>query len=204
MARDLLLPLGAAIAVVLVVQYWVAKPYTIPTGSMAPTIDAGDRVLVNRLVYRFRAPRRGDVIVFRPTPAARQACVGRTVDEPFVKRVVAVGGDLVRVVDNVPTVNGRPLAFDHAITTPVERGSRPNFPPTRDWTVAGPPVRVPPGAFFVLGDNRPDSCDSRFWPSKRSGPLAASGLDRAFVRRRAIIGQVEFTYWPPHHLAFPG
>ncbi|HTI35790.1 MAG TPA: signal peptidase I, partial [Miltoncostaea sp.] len=104
---DVVLPLAVALALAFVVQAALAKPYEIPTGSMEPTIMPHDRVVANRVIYRFRDIERGDIIVFHPTQSAVLSC-GAPPNEPFVKRVVGLPGDRVEVRGGVTYVNGKP------------------------------------------------------------------------------------------------
>jgi signal peptidase I len=138
--REVLLPLVIAFAVAMTVQATVAKPFEISTGSMNPTIMPSDRVLANRLVYRFRDVGRGDIVVFQP-PAELHSTV------PFVKRVLGVPGDTVEVKGGQVFINGEPFF--------VEGAAVPRY--------AYGPVTVPVGSVFVLGDNRNNSVDSHVW-----------------------------------------
>ncbi len=141
---DGVLAAAAAAVLVFVVRAMAIQPYNVTSGSMAPTLDRGDAVLVNRLVYRLRPPRRGDVIVFRYPQ-----------DEgwSFVKRVVGVPGDVVSARDGRLWVNGAPVTEPFAI--PAGTGGGP--------ALSVDPRRIPPGQLFVLGDNPGPSLDSRFW-----------------------------------------
>jgi signal peptidase I len=127
-------------------------------------------VIAARIVYRFRDPRRGEIAVFRTPPATARRCgTGGT----FVKRVIGLPGEVVEERSGRVFVDGRPLAEPYV--DPRERDGR-----TQRWP------RLAPGRYFVLGDNRLDSCDSRFW-----GP----------VPRANFIGPVVVTYWPPERLS---
>lgn len=130
---------AAAFILALLVQHFIVKPFAIPSPSMEPTLVQGDRVLVNRLVYRFRSPERGDVIVFHPP--------GRSESDPFIKRVVAVEGDTVAVHDGRLYVNG--VAQDE--------------PFIKEHPIVGdyPEVTISSGCVWVMGDNRNNSGDSR-------------------------------------------
>lgn len=170
--------IAAAVLVALAVQAWLVKPYRIPSESMLDTLRPGDRVLVNRAVYHLREPHRGDVIVFRYP------------DDPsvvFIKRVVGVPGDRLEVKDGRLYVNGRLCREPY-----VHRTSGQTDPTVAQAAIAGStlhdpwslaePYAVPAGQFFVMGDNRTDSGDSREF-----GPVARSQfVGRAFAR-----------YWPP-------
>jgi signal peptidase I len=162
-----------AVALALIIQASIAKPYEIPTESMYPTIKANDRIIANRLIYRFRDIGRGDVIVFEPTMSAKQTCGDVVSDVPFVKRVVGLPGDRVEVRNGLTLVNG--------VSFVVKNAARPVY------TKVFPPV--PKGKLLVLGDNRNASCDSHQW----SDP---------FVPEDNVIGQAEVTYWPLENLKF--
>ena len=156
---DWLVTIALAAAFVLVFEAEVAKPYRIPTSSMEPTLhcarpgpwceaSASDRVIVNRLAYRFGDPKRGQIVVFQAPPAAAQQCgAGGT----YVKRLVGLPGDVVTERDGLIAVNGKPLpsgwAHDENEDTTAGR-----------WKVA-------PDGYFFVGDDRPHSCDSRMWGS---------------------------------------
>jgi len=169
--------LGAAVLFVLAFEAEVAQPFRVPTASMEPTLACAkptegctasfnDRVLVAKIVYRFRDPQRGEIAVFDAPPAAARACAeGGT----FLKRVIGLPGDVVSERNGLVFVNGRRLDEPY-----VPAGERDRI--TQSWP------RLAPGRYFVMGDNRSSSCDSRTW-----GP----------VPRSAFIGPVVATYWPP-------
>lgn len=179
---DWAVTLAAAVLFVLVFEAEVAKPYRIPSASMEPTLHCArpsegceaatsDRIIADRLAYRFHGPRRGDIVVFTaPSAAARQCQAGGT----FVKRVVGLPGERLAAHGGKLFVNGRRLDESAYL--------RPGV------FTALVPTRVPPGAYFVMGDNRGDSCDSRAWGA---------------VPRRNVIGRVDLTYWPPMRLGLP-
>ena len=165
-----------AVGAALLVQAFVVKPYRVPTPSMADTLRPGDRVLVNRFVYRLHPPGRGDVLVFKYPLNERVV---------FVKRVVALPGETVSLRDGKVLVDGSRLpepyltsAAGSVATLPggfVERTTM-----ARPWSLRAP-YTVPAGSYFVMGDNRDDSDDSRSW-----------GL----VPARDIIGEAFAVYWP--------
>lgn len=178
-----------ALALALGIQAVLVKPYRIPSESMEPTLDIGQRVLVNRTIYHFRDPKIGDVVVFHPPLGSETNQCGRQdkqLDQPcprptptradvnFIKRIVAGPGDRLRIEKGRPVINGRtpPESF----TLPCGGGDSCDFPEE---------ITVPPGHFFMMGDNRGASDDSRFW-----GP----------VPRKWIIGRAFFTYWPPRRV----
>ncbi len=150
---------AAAFVLALLVQAFIVKPFAIPSPSMENTLLEGDRVLVNRLVYHFHPPRRGDVIVFHPP--------GNHGSDPFIKRVVAVGGDTIAVHDGTLYVNG--MAQDE--------------PYLKDPFIEGdyPETEIETGYVWAMGDNRNNSGDSRVF-----GPVP---LD-------AIMGEAFAKYWP--------
>jgi signal peptidase I len=187
---ELVMIVVVAIGLALLIQAFLVKPYRIPSASMEPTLDIGQRVLVNRLGNRFGDPSIGDVEVFHPPAGAEQAggaqcgsqppdgqvCMKETpdvADTTFIKRIVAGPGDRIRVVDGHVIRNGKRVSEPYA-----ERctGSGCDFPQE---------VTVPAGHWFMMGDNRGDSDDSRFW-----GP----------VPRKWIIGGAFATYWPPKRI----
>lgn len=177
-----------AVGLALVIQAFVVKPYVIPSGSMIPTLEEGQRVLVQRVGYHVSDPDVGDIVVFHPPKGASsnrcgaakapgEVCtmpVGEQDDENFIKRVVATPGDTLSVVDGRAIVNGEPIEDD--FIKPCGGGSGCNFPNE---------VEIPADHYFMMGDNRGSSDDSRFW-----GP----------VPRDWIIGKAFATYWPPDRL----
>ena len=174
------------------IQAFIIKPYRIPSGSMEPTLTVGQRVLVNRLSARFSKPHIGEITVFHPPAAATQQLCGTVphvvklggaaCDEPelkkssvnFIKRIVAGPGDVISIVEGHVIRNGV-REKDSYIR---ECGSNPecNFPT---------PIKIPAGHWFMMGDNRGESDDSRFW-----GPVPESW----------IIGGAFATYWPPDRI----
>jgi signal peptidase I len=180
---DWALTIALAATAVLVFQAEVAKPYRIPTSSMEPTLHCAkpadgcksrvsDRVIANRLVYRFREPERGDIIVFQAPAKARVACnAGGT----FIKRIVGLPGEAVSMRAGHVFIDG------HRLAEPYLRAEY------RDGRT-GRWERSPRNAYFVLGDNRAMSCDSRRW---------------GVVPRESIIGRADVTYWPPTRIGRP-
>jgi signal peptidase I len=179
-----LVTVAVAIAFVLAFQAEVAKPYRIPSPSMEPTLHCAkpveycegrfsDRVVANRLAYRFRDPRRGDIVVFEAPVAAGRCGLGDG-GSSFVKRIVGLPGELVTARDGVIHIDGQRLVEPYV--APSRRGHQ-----SSNWP------RVASGHYFVLGDNRTRSCDSRAWGT---------------VSRKDLIGPVTLTYWPPKRLSF--
>lgn len=183
---DWIATIVGAVAIVLAIKAWVVNPYRIPSSSMEPTLHCArpadgcearfsDRVLANRFIYHFRDPQRGDVVVFRTPPAAETKCgAGGT----FVKRIIGLPGETVQL----RVVRGREYVFidGRRLEEPYVRPERRPFGTEETF-------RVPPGHYFVMGDNREQSCDSSDW-----GP----------VPRENLIGKVFMTYWPPNRISF--
>jgi len=187
---ELVLTVAIAVGLALLIQAFIVKPYRIPSPSMYPTLDIGQRILVNRLDTH---PGVGAVVVFHPPVGAveeppvcgdprqgtghNQACDRPTAQESsqtFIKRVVAVGGDHLSIRNGQVILNGRPEKAPYA--EPCGGGPDCNFRQT---------IVIPPGHYFMMGDNRGDSDDSRYW-----GPVPQSW----------IIGEAFFTYWPPDRI----
>jgi signal peptidase I len=180
---DWTLSIAVAVVFVLAVKVEVANPYRIPSESMEPTLHCArpapgcqsahsDRVVANRFIYRFRDPRRGEIVVFEAPPKTEAAC-----DEggTFVKRIVGLPGEVVSERHGFVYVNGRRLAEPYV--EPSLRDDR-----TQRWP------RIAAGHYFMLGDNRSHSCDSREWGT---------------VPRESLIGPVFLTYWPPGRIGTP-
>lgn len=149
-----------ALLAVLALAFFMRTPQ-VSGFSMAPHIASGEIVLINTIVYRMRAPARGDIIAFHhngPTP------------ETYIKRVIGLPGDRVRINRGTVYVNGAPLNETYV-----------RFPDGRSF----PEVTVPAGSLYVLGDNRADSDDSRFW---------------GFVPENAVLGKAVAGIWPLGHV----
>jgi signal peptidase I len=186
---ELVFTIVIAVCLALAVQAVAVKPYRIPSGSMEPTLQIGQRVLVNRIGHRLGMdPQVGDVVVFHPPANAGAGSCGdpkagggtaRPCDRPgpgkdsqtFIKRVVALGGDTIAVRNGHVIRNGR--RANEPFTMPCDGGSGCNFPQA---------ITVPKGYVYLMGDNRGASDDSRYW-----GPMPVS----------RIIGKAFATYWPP-------
>jgi signal peptidase I len=184
---------AVAVGVAFVVKTFVAQAFFIPSASMVPALEVGDRVVVSRLAYRLHEPRRGDVVVFDCPPRAtcsRGAAGGplplrvlRAVleavglrqpsTEEFVKRVIALPGERVEARGGVVYVDGRRLVEPYL----------PSGTATSDFG----PVTLGDGEYWMMGDNRPNSQDSRFF-----GP----------VRRAAMVGRAILRAWPPSRVGY--
>jgi signal peptidase I len=178
-AIDWIVTLVGAVAIVLALKAWVVNPYRIPSSSMEPTLhcarpadgceaNSSDRVLANRFIYHFRKPERGDIVVFEVPPKAASQC-GVAAGDTFVKRLMGLPGDTISIRDGRLFINGKRIEEPYARSEPTE---------TDSW-------QVDPGQYFMMGDNRPNSCDSRAWGT---------------VPRDALIGPVFAIYWPPRRI----
>lgn len=174
--------IGGALIVALVIKTFLIQAFYIPSGSMEPTLDIGDRVLVNKLSYRLHDVNRGDLVVFEAaegegncgipvSEAATGVAEGGIKD--LIKRVIGLPGETVEGRDGQIVINGRVLDEPYL----------PDGVATADFEA----VEIPEGCIFVMGDNRGDSRDSRVF-----GPIGEDQIvGRAFVR-----------VWPPNDLGF--
>jgi signal peptidase I len=189
---ELAVIVAAALGLALAIQAFIVKPYRIPSGSMEPTLSIGQRILVDRIANNFSSPHIGDIMVFHPPQSYARGCAdpseggngseqdggmacavawGRPSSQAFVKRVVGMPGDQISIRNGHVIRDG--VEEKDAYIAPCNGSGSCDFP------VA---VTVPKGDYFMMGDNRGESDDSRFW-----GPVPKSW----------IIGQAFFTYWPP-------
>jgi signal peptidase I len=174
---DWLVTIIGAIAIVLAVKAWVVNPYRIPSSSMEPTLHCAlpgsgcearfsDRVLACRFCFRFWSPKRGDIVVFHTPSLAEVRCgAGGT----FVKRLIGLPGDRWEERAGYVYINGKRL--DEPYVKASRRDNR---------TISA--IKIQPGHYFMMGDNRSSSCDSRAWGT---------------VPHANLIGKVFATYWPP-------
>jgi len=189
---ELVVIVVVALGLALGIQAWVVKPYRIPSGSMEPTLAIGQRVLVNRIGMDFSDPHVGEIAVFHPPEGAEQEQCGPTphvvklgteacshpvpqeASVNFIKRIVGGPGDTISIVEGHVIRNGV-REKDSYIR---QCGSSPEctFPT---------PIKIPAGHWFMMGDNRGESDDSRFW-----GPVPTGW----------IIGGAVATYWPPDRI----
>jgi signal peptidase I len=190
--------LVVAVGLAITLQAYAVKPYKIPSGSMEPTLQVGDRVLVDRFSHRILGgePKVGDVVVFHPphgaddaasphcgdagqgegTPTPCSRPTGARSSQAFIKRVVAVGGDRVALEGGQVIRNGKRTRESFAAPCDVGTGAC-DFPNA---------ITIPRGSVFLLGDNRGNSDDSRFW-----GPVPTEW----------VVGKAVATYWPPSRIA---
>jgi signal peptidase I len=186
---ELVVIVAVALGLALGIQAFLVKPYRIPSESMVPTLEVGQRVLVNRLGNNFNDPKIGEIVVFHPPAGADTNTCGdpdrrssQACDRPtpthsnvnFIKRVVAGPGDHIFIKGGHVYRNGR-REKDPYIAA-CDGGSMCDLPQE---------ITIPPGHWFMMGDNRGESDDSRFW-----GPVPKSW----------IIGGAFATYWPPDRI----
>jgi len=164
--REYLEAIVTAIVLVVIIRTFIVQAFKIPSGSMLHTLEIGDYILVNKFIYWFTEPERGDVIVFKyPRDKSRD----------FIKRVVGLPGETLEIKDRVVYINGQRLEEPYVyhaeeLNPEAEVFPRDNFGP----------LKIPEGYLFVMGDNRESSMDSRYW-----GPL-----DERLIRGKAFI-----IYW---------
>ncbi|KIX13489.1 signal peptidase I [Dethiosulfatarculus sandiegensis] len=168
-----------AVVLALLIRTWGVQAFKIPSGSMIPTLLIGDHLLVSKSSYGFKnpftdkvlipmgEPQRGDVVVFR-FPEDK--------DKDFIKRIMGLPGEIVQVKGKTVYINGKP------VKDPWGHFTDRTINPTRDDFG---PVKVPQNKYFVMGDNRDQSYDSRFWFNRRGG----------FVPKEDILGKAFIIYW---------
>ncbi|MGH2905306.1 MAG: signal peptidase I [Solirubrobacterales bacterium] len=210
-----------ALLMAFLIQWLLVKPYKIPSESMVPTLQKGQRVLVNRVKGRFGTPERGDVLVFHPPPGANQgecgvqtgekygpppgttyigpsadtfaAEIGKAPKMPcpqpnpgaesqaFIKRVIGMPGDQLKIIKGHAYINDKKL-IEPYINKEDSCDDPVTFKPSCTY---GQDITIQPNHYFMMGDNRNDSDDSRFW-----GPIPET----------SIVGEAFGTYWPPNRI----
>jgi signal peptidase I len=194
-AIELIVIVAVALGLALAIQAFLVKPYEIPSGSMLPTLRINQRVLVDRIGTHFSSPAVGDILVFHPPasetcvdsaqgesqsgeplPSACDVAQHRSSPQTYIKRVVGLPGDRLSIRDGHVYRNG--VREPDGYTEPCLGAGECNFPAT---------ITVPRGDYYMMGDNRPNSLDSRFW-----GPVPEAW----------IIGEAFMTYWPPDRIGF--
>lgn len=167
--------IAIALVLTLIIRTYVIQAFKIPSGSMIPTLQIGDKLFVNKYVYRFENPKRGDIIVFKYPGDPNNP------DEPksekkkdFIKRLVAFEGETVEIRDGIILVNNQPLKapeiFQHF-----------KYYNQGLYGAPGSKVKVPSNSYFVMGDNSANSRDSRFW---------------GFVPKKNVLGKAILRWWP--------
>ncbi|WP_457569711.1 signal peptidase I [Desulfurobacterium sp.] len=188
---------AVAIVLALIIRTFIVQSFHIPSGSMEPTLQIGDFILVDKVTYHFRKPERGDVVVFH---------FPLNEDVYYIKRIMAVPGDRIQVINGKVYINGKPLKYSPAGVysyiengikytgelfheeVPVKKGVFKDHLILKTGTAGDNTsvFTVPPGEYFMMGDNRNNSYDSRFW---------------GFVKRDKIVGiaRIIFFSWDSDH-----
>jgi signal peptidase I len=179
--REAVIVVLVAVVVAVLLRTFVVQTFFIPSGSMEPTLQVGDRILVNKLSYHLHGVGRGDIVVFSRPP--NENCGGPEVND-LVKRVIGLPGETISVSGGHVFVDGRRL--DESWLPSAEQGVTKAGPSGTAYSL-DQSYRVPSNDYFVMGDNRTDSCDSRFW-----GPITKS----------LIVGKVEMRVWPVSSIGF--
>lgn len=161
--REWVKSIGLALLLAIGIRTAVVEAFVIPSGSMEPTLQIGDRILGNKFWFWFATPHRRDIVIFSP-PASAEMAAGA-----LIKRVVAVEGDVVEIRDGQVFVNGKDVSEPYV-------KERPQY--------ILPPTRVPRGMLFVLGDNRNASYDSHVWGFVPRSHLKAKAFARYWPLNR--------------------
>jgi signal peptidase I len=208
---ELVAIVAVALGLALLIQAFIVKPFRIPSPSMVPTLEIGERVLVNRLDGRFGTPERGDITVFKPPAGADEESspecgvtdgqeylpgkVYKSSDENgekmpcpkpaagksrenYIKRVIGLPGERLKIIRGHAYINGKKLDEPY-VNSEDSCDDDAYFSETCTFSIE---ITIPPGHYFMMGDNRNNSTDSRFW-----GP----------VPEQNIVGEAFATYWPP-------
>jgi signal peptidase I len=159
--------IGVSMVLALGLRAAIVEARYIPSGSMLPTLEINDRLIVEKVSYHFNEPQRGDIVVFSPTDRLRAD--NPDLRDAFIKRIIGLPGETVEITGGQVFINNEPIQESYI---PAE------YAPDYEW---GPDV-VPDGEYLVLGDNRNNSYDSHFW---------------GYVPERNIIGRAVIRFWPP-------
>lgn len=170
-----------ALVVAVLLRTFVVGTYSIPSGSMEPTLKVNDRILVDKLAYDLHGIGRGDIVVFSTPP--NEHCAGPPVAD-LVKRVIGLPGETISLFKGQVKINGKVLA-EPWLTAAARHASFPG--PASEPYALDHPYKVPTDRVFVMGDNRAESCDSRYW-----GP----------IRESTIVGKVDIRIWPLSRIHF--
>jgi signal peptidase I len=169
----------AVLLCTVVLRTYVVQSFYIPSGSMLPTLQVGDRIIVNKLSYKFHDPHRGDIVVFARPPLEDQAYAD------LVKRVIGLPGETISSKDGHVYINGKRLYEPWLPSGPQSyTGALAGGDQHPQFDLPGP-VKIPAGEYFVMGDNRTDSEDSRYF-----GPIP----------KNLIVGRAMFVVWPFSHI----
>jgi signal peptidase I len=164
MIRELLETVISAGIIAFIIITFIGQVTVVRGASMEPTLHDNERLIANKISYRFETPERGEIIIFRPPLEIKRN---------YIKRIIGVPGDEIEIANGEVYVNGEKLEEFY-----IENRSHGNMPPTI----------VPDDSFFVLGDNRPNSSDSRYW---------------GFVPRKNVVGKAWVVFWPLNRIRLP-
>ncbi len=162
--RENLILITIALVLAFLIRTYIAEPRYIPSDSMVPTLLTGDRLVVEKISYRFDSPKFGDIVVFQPPPELQRR--GYPIDQAFIKRIIGTPGDTIKIEDGKVYLNEKELQEDYIKEPPIQ---------------PFPAVKVPQNQYFMMGDNRNDSNDSRYW---------------GFLPKQNMIGKATFRFWP--------
>ena len=164
MIRELLETVISAGIIAFIIITFIGQVTVVRGASMEPTLHDRERLIANKISYRFESPGRNEIIIFKPPIGIKRN---------YIKRIIGIPGDKIEIVDGKIYVN------DQALEEPyVKHRSYENIPPTI----------IPADSFFVLGDNRPNSSDSRYW---------------GFVPRKNVVGKAWVVFWPLNKIRIP-
>ncbi|MFP5527821.1 signal peptidase I [Peptococcus simiae] len=161
--REFVVPVAIAIVLVLFLRHFIVGTYYIPSGSMIPTLGLNNQVVVTKLSYKMHEPERGDIVVFKYPVNEKEGLE----EMDYVKRLIGLPGERVEVKNNTVFIDGKPLEEPYVAADT----NMPDFGP----------VQVPEDEYFMMGDNRNHSSDSRYWGT---------------VEEDYLIGKAQFIYWP--------
>lgn len=168
-------PLLIAAVLAIFIRTFIFGPYKIPTGSMKPTFMEEDKIFVDKLSYRFHAPQRGDIIVFK---------FPRDPKKDFVKRLVGLPGDRIEIRSPMLLVNDKPMSDAPFLGKIYYNADQWNW----QYGRSGQVITVPEGHYFALGDNSAHSDDSRDW---------------GFIPKKNMVGKAFMIWWPPKRIRLP-
>jgi signal peptidase I len=180
-AIETLIVVVVAVGVAVLLRTFLVATYSIPSGSMEPTLQIGDRILVDKLSYDLHGIGRSDVVVFSTPP--NEHCAGAPVPD-LVKRVIGLSGETISLAGGQVYINGK-LLNESWLPAITQHATSPG--PSAEPYALQRPFKIPSGEVFVMGDNRTESCDSRYW-----GPINTS----------TIVGKVDLRIWPISRLHF--
>ncbi|WP_414621907.1 signal peptidase I [Calothrix sp. CCY 0018] len=166
--RENLILITIALVLAFLIRTFIAEPRYIPSDSMLPSLETGDRLVVEKVSYKFNSPKFGDIVVFQPPPELQRR--GYSQDQAFIKRVIGTPGDTLKINDGKVYLNGNLLQENYIKEPPLQ---------------PFPLVEVPQNQYFMMGDNRNDSNDSRYW---------------GFLPKKNMIGKASFRFWPPDRI----